>query len=195
MTIDLILTAIIGFVFGIFPAAIYIPKFLGLADPRTYGSGNPGATNVMRSGNKLAGYIVFLIDFLKGTLAVIICAYYLDPVIGTMAGLFAVLGHVFNPLLMFKGGKGVATSLGGILAIDWAVFMVAIGIWLIVYGMTKTSSLSSVGSLIVALLLSAWLYEFGTIPPTTIAGMAMIVVIRHRQNFKKLMEGQENKFK
>ena len=168
---------------------------MGLPDPRGYGSGNPGATNVMRSGNKMAGRLVFVLDFAKGLLPVVACANFLEAgEVAPVAAFFAVAGHVWSPWLRFKGGKGVATGLGSLLGVDWLLFLVSVAVWAFLYLVTRTVSIASVACFIVAMLAAAWLYDFGSYPAVSIAGMAMIITIRHRQNLSDLRSGKERKF-
>ena len=193
--IDLLIAAVVGLGAGSIPFAVLIAKLMGVPDPRSYGSGNPGATNVMRSGNKLAARLVFVCDFLKGTLPVLACDYaLLTPGMAAVAGLTAVMGHCWNPWLRLKGGKGVATGYGVLLALDWRILLVALVVWLVFYLALRMVSMPSVVSFIVAMIMAAWLHDYGSYTAAAIAGIAMMITIRHRQNFKDLMEGNERKF-
>lgn len=192
---ELAIAALAGFVAGSIPFAVLVAKMMGLPDPRGYGSGNPGATNVMRSGNKWAGRLVFLLDFAKGLAPAVACEIYLDAEgMGSVAGFAAVAGHCWNPWLGLKGGKGVATGFGALLGIDWRVFMFAVAAWAALFLAWRTVSVASVASVIAAMLFSQWLYEYGSYPAVCTAGMAMIIVIRHRRNMADLLAGKERKF-
>lgn len=195
MGVDLLIAAVAGFLSGSIPFATTVAKVMKLPDPRSYGSGNPGATNVMRSGNKLAGRLVFVLDFLKGLVPVFACDMLLGTAgAGSVAGFAAVAGHVWNPWLRFKGGKGVATGIGVLLAVDWRLFSIALAVWLLVYLALRTVSVASVLSFIAAMLAAGWLYEFGAYPAVAVAGIAMVITIRHRQNLVDLKAGKERKF-
>ncbi|MBF2735072.1 MAG: glycerol-3-phosphate 1-O-acyltransferase PlsY [Betaproteobacteria bacterium AqS2] len=193
---ELLLAAAAGFACGMLPNAVLVAKLFRLPDPRGYGSGNPGATNVMRSGNRLAGRLVFVLDCAKGLLPALACGWLLAAEgAASLAALGAVAGHVWSPLLRFKGGRGVATGLGGFYAIDWRLGLFATAMWLLVYLMTRIASLASVAAVVATMLLASWLHPFGSYPAVAVAGMAMIITIRHRQNLKKLAEGTEHSFK
>ncbi len=172
-----------------------VAKAFRLPDPRSYGSENPGATNVMRSGNRSAAAMVFTLDLLKAVLPALACRLLLDTAeIAAVAGCFAVVGHAFTPWLRFHGGRGVATGFGAFLIMDWRLGVGGLLLWYLIFRLTRTSSIASVGTMITLMLLCAWLYEFGSYTATCSAAIALIIVIRHRQNFKKLREGKENKF-
>ena len=195
MGIDLLIAGVVGFLSGSLPFATIVAKAMKLPDPRSYGSGNPGASNVLRSGNKWAGRLVFALDLLKGVLPVVACAMLLETDdVGSLAGFAAVAGHVWSPWLRFKGGKGVATGFGALLGIDWRLFLLSIAVWVVIYFALRTVSVGSVASFIAAMIASAWLYEFGSYPAVATAGMAMVITIRHRQNLADLKAGKERKF-
>lgn len=195
MAVDLALAALAGFLAGMLPSATLVSRSMGLPDPRTYGSGNPGATNVMRTGNRLAGRLVFALDLLKGLLPALACAQAVETEgAAAVAGFFSVMGHVWNPLLRMRGGKGVATGLGALVAVDWRVFLAAGAVWLALYLATRTVSLASVSGFVVAMLAAAWLHEFGSLTAACVAGMAMVITVRHRRNLKDLSQGTERTF-
>ena len=195
MAAELAIAALVGFACGSIPFAVLVAKAMRLPDPRSYGSENPGATNVMRSGNKPAAFLVFALDMLKGVLPALACQWLLETEqIAAVAGVFAVAGHIFTPWLRFRGGRGVATGCGALLAIDWRVGIATLLVWYAIFRMTRTSSLASVGAIMVAMLVCAWQYEFGSYTATGVAAIALMIVLRHRQNFKALREGKERKF-
>ena len=134
----------LGYLLGCIPFAVITSRMFGLADPRSYGSGNPGATNVLRSGNKAAAVLTLLGDALKGVAAVLL-ARWLDVGDGTalFAGVAAFVGHVFPVTLGFRGGKGVATAAGVMLAAVPAVGLTALGVWVLVAVLTRYSSLAA----------------------------------------------------
>lgn len=193
----LILVALAGYLLGSLPFAVITSKLFGLADPRSFGSGNPGATNVLRSGNKLAALITLVGDAAKGTIAMVI-ARALGPQIGAgetavaVAGLAAFIGHVFPFTLGFKGGKGVATALGVMLGFSWQFAGIAVLIWL---GVALTTRYSSLAALIAALttpIVAWWLFSDPVIT-SSILVMSAILILRHRSNINNLLAGTESK--
>ena len=145
------LAALLAYLVGSIPFAVIVSRAMGLPDPRSFGSGNPGATNVLRSGNKAAAVLTLAGDALKGWVPVW-AAIELglgDPVVAVVA-LAAFLGHVFSVWLRFKGGKGVATAAGAIVALDWRVGAAALVTWVAVVLATRYSSLGSLVAAIVA---------------------------------------------
>ena len=191
----IVYAALAGLGAGMIPVAVLVAKVMGLPDPRSYGSGNPGATNVMRGGSKFAGRLVFVLDFAKGLAPALACEALLDPPgMGAVAAFAAVAAHAWNPFLRLRGGRGVATGLGGLLGFDWQLGALAVALWLLVYSMSKTVSLASVFAFLGAMLLAAWLYPFGSYHAAGAAGIAMVVVIRHRQHLSKLAAGGDDRF-
>ena len=192
---DLLYAILAGLLAGMIPTAVIVARLMKLPDPRSYGSKNPGATNVMRTGNKHAGIMVFLIDYLKGFGPALACGLLLIPTgLAAVTAFLAVVAHAWNPLLKFRGGRGVATGFGGLFAVDWRLGTMAAAMWGLVYSMSKTVSLASVFSFIAAMLLAAWLYPYGSYMAAGTAGIAMVVIIRHRQHLMKLAGGGEDKF-
>ncbi|WP_417069676.1 glycerol-3-phosphate 1-O-acyltransferase PlsY [Niveibacterium terrae] len=182
---------------GSLPFAVIVSRILGLADPRAYGSGNPGATNVLRSGNRKAAILTLLGDALKGSLVVIL-ARILAPQLGipataiAMAGLFAFLGHVFSIFLRFSGGKGVATAAGVLLAMSPLAGALVLAIWLLVALTTRYSSAAALAAALAAPLVTAWLVpDPGWIG--AVCAMAAILLWRHTTNIKRLFSGQESR--
>jgi len=184
----------IAYLIGAIPFAVVVSKSFGLADPRGYGSGNPGATNVLRSGNKLAAVLTLLGDALKGTLAVWIMAHWgsASPLPVAAAGLAAFLGHVYPVTLRFKGGKGVATAVGVLAAFGGWLALACIAVWLVAALALRYSSLAA---LLAAL--SAPLFAHGLIGEPAITGacvvMAAFLIARHSTNIKRLLAGTEPK--
>lgn len=191
MTLSLL--AIAAYLLGSIPFAIIASRLFRLDDPRKYGSGNPGATNVLRSGNKGAAVVTLIGDCAKGWFAVW-AAVALGFTTGeaALAGLFAFLGHVFSIFLRFKGGKGVATALGVIAGINPWIALIALTTWLVVALTTRYSSLAALGAAaiapIAALTLSDERAVFGVL-----LVMSAILVFRHRDNIRKLKNGTEGK--
>ena len=188
-----LLLFIAAYLLGSIPFAVIISKLFGLADPRGYGSGNPGATNVLRSGNRIAAALTLLGDALKGLLAVYVAgALGFSPFEAALAGFAAFLGHLFSIFLRFKGGKGVATALGVLLGINVWVALSALGAWLIVILMTRYSSLSALVAALITPI--AGIIFLGDTPRILVlVAIAVLLTWRHRDNIRKLCTGQENK--
>lgn len=184
---------IAAYLIGSVPFAIVSSRLFGLADPRQYGSGNPGATNVLRSGNKKAALLTLVGDSLKGWLAAwgaLMLGF--SPAEAALAGLAAFLGHVFSVFLRFNGGKGVATALGVLLGISGWIALVALGVWLLVAFTTRYSSAAALSAAAATPL--AGLVLFGPTATTAIlAAISAILIWRHAGNIRKLLAGTESK--
>ncbi len=181
-----------GYLLGSLPFAVIVTKLLGLSDPRSYGSGNPGATNVLRSGNKLAAILTLLGDAAKGWLAVWLAIRLgANTNIIAMTGFAALLGHVFPVFIRFKGGKGVATAAGIFLGFSSILAAACISVWLMVAVITRYSSLAAICAALAAPLFGWWLLDF----PQALALLAMsvLVVWRHESNIKNLLAGTESR--
>jgi glycerol-3-phosphate acyltransferase PlsY len=192
-----LLALLAAYLLGSIPFAVLSSKLFGLADPRTYGSGNPGATNVLRSGNKAAAILTLLGDALKGWLAVFL-AQHVGPDYGlgqTAVGLVALavfFGHLFPVFLKFKGGKGVATAAGVLLSLDPVLGLAVLGTWLFVAFATRYSSLAALVASAAAPLYAFLFWGSGAmVPPVAIIAMALIV--KHWGNLQRLMVGSEPK--
>jgi glycerol-3-phosphate acyltransferase PlsY len=188
-----LLAAVAAYLVGSIPFAVIVSRAMGLPDPRSFGSGNPGATNVLRSGSKAAAVLTLAGDALKGWVPVWV-AYRLGLATEVVAivALAAFLGHVFSVWLRFKGGKGVATAAGVVLAIDWRVGLAVLLAWLAVVAVTRYSSL---GSITAALLSPVVTYFFLGAGPVFLATCAMCAVLvwRHEANIRKLLRGEESR--
>lgn len=185
-----ILALVFGYLLGSVPFGLLVTRAAGLGDVRNIGSGNIGATNVLRTGNKGLAAVTLLLDMLKGTVAVLVAARWgLEP--GIAAGLAAFLGHLFPVWLGFKGGKGVATYLGVLIAFAWKAALVFAVAWLAVAFATRYSSLSA---LVAAVAAPIALYLFGLpMHALILAAMSIIVFIKHRANIERLLAGTESK--
>lgn len=190
-----LLVAVIAYLLGSVSFAVIVSRLFGLPDPRTYGSNNPGATNVLRSGNKLAAALTLLGDALKGWLAVAMAARA-APILGlgeghiAIAALCVFLGHLFPAFYRFKGGKGVATALGVLLALDWRVGCAAAAIWLILFALTRTSSIAALVATATTPIVA--FYFRGTDLTTGIVLLlALLVIWRHKENILRLLSGRE----
>ena len=187
------LAIIAAYLLGSVPFAMISSKLFGLADPRTYGSGNPGATNVLRSGNKKAALLTLIGDALKGWVAVFVAQRMglSDNVIGLVA-LAVFLGHLYPIFLKFKGGKGVATAAGVMFALDPVLGLAVLGTWLAVAYISRYSSLAAVLAAAVAPLFAALMYGASNLVVIVgVIGMALIG--KHWQNIQRLLAGQESK--
>jgi glycerol-3-phosphate acyltransferase PlsY len=183
--------AVCAYFLGSIPFAVLSSKFFGLADPRSYGSGNPGATNVLRSGNKRAAACTLIGDTMKGWLVVFLARTlgFAPNVVGLIA-IAVFLGHLFPIFLKFKGGKGVATAVGILLAFDTGLGLAGLGIWLFVLLIGRTVSLASVAAAIAAPCYAFFFQRDYTLP---VALLAVFLITRHHQNLKRLAVGEEPK--
>ena len=197
-----VLAAIAGYLLGSLSFAVIVSRVMGLNDPRTFGSKNPGATNVLRSGSKGAAIATLLLDAAKGWLAVMLVKWLGQPygmAEGTMAlvGLAAFLGHLYPVFFKFVGGKGVATALGVLLGISWVLGLATAVTWLLMAYFFRYSSLSS---LTAALLVPvyyvlgdgmAWYLNKGVLLSVSI--MSLLLIYRHAENIGRLAKGTESK--
>ncbi len=182
-----------AYLIGSISTAIITCRIMGIEDPRETGSHNPGATNVLRHGGKKAAIITLFGDMLKGLIPVLAAIQFqLEPLGIALVGLAALLGHVFPVYYGFKGGKGVATYYGVILAINWLVGLIALGIWLAVAALVKISSLSALIS-IFATPFILWHFSHSIELTAATAVMSIIVFWRHKSNIQSLLQGTEGK--
>ena len=185
--------AVVAYLVGSIPFAVIVSRLMGLPDPRSFGSGNPGATNVLRSGSKAAAVLTLAGDALKGWVAVWAAIRLgLAAEVVAVVALAAFLGHVFPVWLRFKGGKGVATAAGVIFAIDWRVGLAVVVVWLTIVVVSRYSSL---GALCAALFAPFAVYHFDGAGPVLLATCVMcaILVWRHEANIRKLLRGEESR--
>jgi len=182
---------VIGYLLGSIPFGVLISGIMGLGDLRKIGSGNIGATNVLRTGNKFAAAATLILDGGKGVVAVLIAMTFAAPDAAQLAALAAFAGHCFPIWLQFKGGKGVATFLGILLAIAWPVGVAACLTWLVTAFALRISSLSA---LVAALLAPIWaaLLGFPTISGLATA-LALLIFYRHGPNISRIVAGTEPK--
>ncbi|TRZ70072.1 MAG: glycerol-3-phosphate 1-O-acyltransferase PlsY [Rhodocyclaceae bacterium] len=184
---------VLGYLLGSLPFAVIVSRAFGLADPRSYGSGNPGATNVLRSGNKAAAVLTLAGDAAKGWLAVWLAARFgAEETALASIGLAAFLGHVFPLFLGFKGGKGVATAVGVLLGLHWILALAATLTWLLVVLVTRYSSLSALLAAVEAPFV-AWILSDRADIALPVAVMSMLLIWRHAANIRKLLAGTESK--
>ena len=186
--------AIIGaYLLGSVPFAVVSSKLFGLADPRSYGSGNPGATNVLRSGNKKAALLTLLGDGTKGWLAVFLAKHFMLP--DAAVGLVAVavfFGHLFPLFLKFKGGKGVATAAGVLLALDWVLGFATLAVWILSATFSRYSSLGALMAAVASPLLAAMMWG-ATFQMLAVGVMSLALIGKHWGNLQRLLAGTEPK--
>jgi glycerol-3-phosphate acyltransferase PlsY len=193
MAMTAILCALGGYLAGSIPFALLVSRAMGLPDPRTYGSGNIGATNVLRSGSRRAALLTLVGDAAKGWAAVLVAASLgLAPGLVALVGFAAFLGHVFPVWLRFRGGKGVATAAGVLIAFDWRLGLAVIGAWLAVAIVTRYSSLAAIVAALAAPAIAWWIAGPGP-HFYAVAGMALLLLARHRANIAKLARGEESR--
>jgi len=187
----LALVAVLAYLLGAVPFGIVMSRAFGLADPRSIGSGNIGATNVLRSGSKPAAALTVLLDGAKGGIAVLIARALVGEDAAQVAALAAFLGHLYPVWLGFKGGKGVATFLGTVLALSPIVGAAACALWLATFAIFRISSL---GGIMAPALTPIAAYLLGHADKTAVlAAMAVFVWWRHRENITRILKGTEPK--
>ena len=196
LTLPLIAT-LLGYLIGSISFAVVVSRVMGLDDPRSYGSGNPGATNVLRSGNKKAAILTLLLDALKGFVPVWVVVAFGEPYglgegTAALVGLAAFLGHLWPVFFGFKGGKGVATGAGVLLGLNPLLGLATLLSWTIVAYFTRYSSLAAIVAAVFAPFYQWLIWGFG---PTTIACavLAALLVWRHSGNIRKLLDGTESR--
>lgn len=191
------IAAIIAYLLGSIPFAIIMSKLFGLQDPRQFGSGNPGATNVLRSGNKKAAILTLLGDALKGYIVVFIALQVFAnySYVVAIVSLAVFLGHIYSIFLRFKGGKGVATAIGVLLALTPLLALTLIFIWLLMAILFRYSSLAAIVAAAAAplLYLQLYTYHFHNAYLLTISIISIILVYKHKTNIHKLLTGKESK--
>lgn len=185
-----------AYLIGSVSFAVVVSKAMRLPDPHSYGSGNPGATNVLRTGNKLAAILTLLGDAAKGYVAVVIARVLIgveiDSWVLPVVAAAAFIGHLFPVFHGFKGGKGVATALGILLAIDWVLGLTTLSTWLIVAVFLRYSSLAALVSAVFAPIY--FMFLFGVQPMAiAIALMSALLIWRHKANIQKLLKGEEGR--
>lgn len=182
-----------AYLIGSLNSAIVLCRLRGLPDPRTQGSGNPGATNVLRFGGKKLAACVLLLDVLKGVIPVLIAHLLgLDMTWIAAIAFAAFFGHLFPLFFQFQGGKGVATALGGLLALAPVLAVLVLVSWLLVFAITRISSLSALTAAALAPVYSYWLIE--SVPARWIVLLlSLMLIARHRANIRRLLAGEEKK--
>ena len=182
---------LLGYLLGSIPFGLLLTRSAGLGDIRAIGSGSIGATNVLRTGRKGLAAATLLLDCGKGVAAVLIAAALAGPVAGLWAGAGAVVGHLFPVWLSFRGGKGVATGLGVLLAVDWRVALIGGAVWLAMAGVFRRSSLASLTAVAAAPLVAWASGNHGLIWLSLALGA--LIYWRHESNIRRLLAGTEPK--
>jgi acyl phosphate:glycerol-3-phosphate acyltransferase len=182
---------VLGYLFGSIPFGLVLTKLAGTQDLRSIGSGNIGATNVLRTGRKGLAAATPLLDMLKGTVAVIISGYYAGAEAAMLAGLGAFLGHLFPVWLKFKGGKGVAVYIGILIGLFWPAAMMFCGVWLLTAAISRYSSLSALVASLITPIFLEWLGHPAL--AALFAVLSALLFYMHRENIKRLRAGTEGK--
>ena len=197
-----LVATVLGYLTGSLSFAVIVSRLMGLNDPRTFGSKNPGATNVLRSGNKAAAIVTLLLDTAKGWLPVMLVGWYGKPYgmeEGTMAlvGLAAFVGHLYPVFFKFVGGKGVATALGVILGIHWVLGLAIAVTWLLMAYFFRYSSLAALTSAVLAPAYyifgdgTIWYLNKGVL--LSLSVMSLLLIYRHIENIGRLVKGTESR--
>lgn len=185
--------AVVAYLIGSLSFAVIVSRLFGLADPRSYGSGNPGATNVLRSGNKAAAILTLLLDALKGYFPVVIAQHLgLNTITVTAVGLGAFIGHLWPVFFKFEGGKGVATAAGVLLGFAPALGGLVLLVWLGMAVVFRYSSLAALTASIAAPIIQSQGWGFSAMTLGVIM-MSVLLIWRHEGNIRKLLAGQESK--
>jgi glycerol-3-phosphate acyltransferase PlsY len=193
---------LVAYLIGSLSFAVIVSRFMGLNDPRSYGSKNPGATNVLRSGNKLAAVVTLLLDAVKGWLPMALvqwqgAAYGLGDGALAAVGLAAFLGHLYPVFFGFKGGKGVATAAGVLFGVHWLLGLACMGTWALVAYVSRYSSLSALSCAMLAPLYyvlgdrGLWYVDRSVLLMLVLMGA--LLIYRHKENISKLLQGKESK--
>ncbi len=191
------LATLAAYLIGSLSFAVIVSRVMGLNDPRTYGSGNPGATNVLRSGNKAAAVLTLLLDALKGFVPVVLvkafgAPYGLDEGTLALVALAAFLGHLWPVFFRFKGGKGVATAAGVLLALNPWLGLATLATWVIVAFFTRYSSLAAIAAAVFAPFYQVLGWGGGPVAVAVFV-MGALLIYRHAANIQKLLKGTESK--
>ena len=197
MLINNFFLIIVFYIIGSLPFALILTKIFGLGDIRNIGSGNVGATNVLRTGNKFLAFIVLFLDIIKGFIPFLICQIYfndMNMLNQIVVCHFAVIGHIFPIWLKFKGGKGVATYIGFLFGLNVYIALSFLIVWLIIAATTKYSSLGSLIAILVAPLYFIFM-NFNFYIGVFFIYLALVIIIKHAENIKRLLNKTETKIK
>ncbi len=190
--IETLTLLVCAYLLGSISSAIVLSKIMGFKDPRSEGSNNPGATNVLRIAGKKAAFVTLVGDFLKGLLPVLL-AHWLefDPLVVALAGFAAFSGHCFPIFFSFRGGKGVATAIAATVGFNWIVGAILIAIWLLFARVFKISSLAAIISFCALPVLVYWRTQNLEIS-TVFVAISVILIWRHKTNIQRLIRGSES---
>ncbi len=182
--------AMAAWLLGSLPIGLFATLLAGRHDLLRTGSGNIGATNVLRTAGRFPAAVTLVLDYAKGVLAVLVGHDTGGPDMAVIAALFVVVGHVFNPWLVFRGGKGVATALGVTLALSWHSGLAILVVWLAAAGLTRISSVAGMAS-IIASPVAVWMVTNDGQYASVMILVAFLVVVRHHANIRRLVTGKE----
>jgi glycerol-3-phosphate acyltransferase PlsY len=194
--INQLLIILFAYLVGSVSSGIIVSQIFNLPDPRTIGSKNPGATNVMRSGNKKAAIFTLLGDLLKAILVLAIAEYLgFNDLIIVCVALAVLIGHIYPILYKFQGGKGVATAIGILIALNFKLALIVASIWLLVFGIWRYSSLAAIVAAISAPIIAIFILRDQSLYCIAFTLITIIILFKHQANIRKLLSGTELKFK
>ncbi len=194
--INQLLIILFAYLVGSVSSGIIVSQIFNLPDPRTIGSKNPGATNVMRSGNKKAAIFTLLGDLLKAILVLAIAEYLgFNDLIIVCVALAVLIGHIYPIFYKFRGGKGVATAIGILIALNFKLALIVASIWLLVFGIWRYSSLAAIVAAISAPIIAIFILRDQSLYCIAFTFITIIILFKHQANIKKLLSGTELKFK
>ena len=194
--INQLLIILFAYLVGSVSSGIIVSQIFNLPDPRTIGSKNPGATNVMRSGNKKAAIFTLLGDLFKAILVLAIAEYLgFNDLIIVCVALAVLIGHIYPIFYKFQGGKGVATAIGILIALNFKLALIVASIWLLVFGIWRYSSLAAIVAAISAPIIAIFILRDQSLYCIAFTLITIIILIKHQANIKKLLSGTELKFK
>ena len=194
--INQLLIILFAYLVGSVSSGIIVSQIFNLPDPRTIGSKNPGATNVMRSGNKKAAIFTLLGDLLKAILVLTIAEYLgFNDLIIVCVALAVLIGHIYPIFYKFRGGKGVATAIGILIALNFKLALIVASIWLLVFGIWRYSSLAAIVAAISAPIIAIFILRDQSLYCIAFTLITIIILFKHQANIRKLLSGTELKFK
>lgn len=194
--INQLLIILFAYLVGSVSSGIIVSQIFNLPDPRTIGSKNPGATNVMRSGNKKAAIFTLLGDLLKAILVLTLAEYLgFNDLIIVCVALAVLIGHIYPIFYKFQGGKGVATAIGILIALNFKLALIVASIWLLVFGIWRYSSLAAIVAAISAPIIAIFILRDQSLYCIAFSFITIIILFKHQANIRKLLSGKELKFK
>lgn len=188
-----LMLSILSYIFGSINSSILLSKFFKLPDPRGYGSRNPGATNILRSGSKIIAFITLMLDILKGFITTAVAIYWFEDIIyAQIIGCITVFGHIYPLFYKFKGGKGVATALGAVLGFNLFLGLICLITWLMTALLFRYSALSAIVTFTFLPLYTWFSFESWTITSIYLT-LTLVVIYKHKNNIKNLLNNGETK--